>query len=190
MSLAATYKAHPGLRRRGLQGLEANRAGCGWVCKLSKARKGAGVAFIDDYVDHSLDVSAKQTEQMIVDQEIRRLQEMLTQIRAAGEIPRRLSDATPGELARDKRRARRVGHVLEQSLGMWNGKPREPTKEDKRSGAQLSWAKWWGEHDAWLVHRIRYIATWAKRTENEQFGKRAIVRLTQERDWLIYALRD
>jgi hypothetical protein len=148
------------------------------------------VRYLDERFDPSLEVDLELTAAELGAEETLRLQGMLASAIVAAEIPRRLSDATREELALDKRRSRRVAHALRQSVISWGGfLELEPTAEQRSAGAQINWAEWWGQHEAWLIARQRYVATWAKKTNELSAGKTALVKLRNEYDWLKYAMR-
>ena len=122
--------------------------------------------------------------------EIERLQAAVAVLQGCLAVPRRLSDATREELALDKRRTRRALHVVMQSLLVWGGMPRAQTAEEKSAGAQLDWEVWPEEHRTVANRHLTHLATWGKRAGHLRFAKSAVVRITQELDWLEYALRD
>jgi hypothetical protein len=110
-------------------------------------------------------------------------------------MPRRLGgDATSEDLALDKKRVKRVLHVLSQSLKAWDAADRiaqiDLTDELRREGAQLNWAQFAADYRAYLEGRIKYVATWSTQTGHTEWGKKAVVRLNNERSWLEYAMRD
>lgn len=148
------------------------------------------MALLDPYQDPTLEIDLTADEAFIVNAEVVRLQEAVGIIGFALEVPRRLSDATREELALDKKRCRRVLHPLRQCLAIWGGTPREPTSDERSMGAQLDWTFWQETHTLVTTRQTFWIATWAKRTGHLRFGKSAVVRLTQELEWLEYALRD
>ena len=148
------------------------------------------MGLLDTYQDPGLDIDLTLSIEDIVELEVERLQSDVATILVTSEIPRRLPDANREELALDKKRARRVLHVQRQSLAAWGGTEREPEGDERIIGAQLVWQEWAENHGFVVSSRIRYVATWAKKTSNLRFGKTAIVRLTQEVDWMAYALRD
>lgn len=148
------------------------------------------MGLLETYQDPGLDVDSSLSAEQVSAAEQERLACWLATVVACGAVPRRLSDANREELALDKRRARRVAHVLRQSLIAWGGKEREPTPEERSAGAQLDWATWAESCGAATSVRIRMIATWAKKTDNLRFGKSGVVRLVQEVEWMSYALRD
>ena len=148
------------------------------------------MSFLDAYQDPALETDLTIGPDDITASEVARLQRMLATVVVTGSIPRRLSDATREELALDKKRARRVAHVLRQCLVAWGGEERAPDAGERIAGAQLDWQQWSEVQGANVSARIRHVATWAKRTGHLRFGKTAVVRLTQEVDWMSYALRD
>jgi hypothetical protein len=147
--------------------------------------------FLDQYFDPAMDIDTGLLPDTLAEQEVERLQDCLSIALVAGQIPRRLSDASREELALDKKRSRRVAHVLRQSLTSWDGElAREPTTEERQRGAQIDWPGWWADHEPWLVDRRRFYATWAKMTSQLKFGREGVVKLSNELDWLRYAMRD
>lgn len=148
------------------------------------------MGLLDAYQDPGLEIDLKLSQEKIAGIEVARLQAALAVVTITGQIPRRLSEGSREELALDKRRARRVAHVLRQSLLAWGGTERPASDEERIAGAQLDWPAWAEQQGTELSARIRYVATWAKKTSNLRFGKTAIVRLVQEVDWMEYALRD
>lgn len=145
---------------------------------------------LDRHFDPALDVDLALGAEALTATEVTRLQGELAIARVAAAFPRRLSEATREELALDKKRSRRVAHALDQSLRAWGGSEREPTEEEQRAGAQVDWPAWWEEREPLIAARLRYVTTWAKKSGNLRFGKTAVVRLSQEVEWLSYALRD
>lgn len=148
------------------------------------------MAFLDTFYDPALEVDTKMLSDEVVLRAVARLQRWVAIAGVAAEHPRRLSDATREELAIDKKRSRRIKHALAQSLKGWGGEPRNPTDDERVAGAQVDWPRCYEEWETELLGILRYTATWAKKTPNIRFGKTAIVRLAQEREWLRYAMRD
>lgn len=146
--------------------------------------------FLDRYFDPVLDVDVSVSEESIVAEEIERLQRMTAEAMVACQIPRRLSDASREELALDKKRSRRIAHVLRQNLAGWGGALIDPSLEQRQAGAQVHWESWWGDHQPWLEARMRLVASWAKKSGNLSVGKKLLTRLSNELEWLKYALRD
>lgn len=147
------------------------------------------MGLLEGHWDPGLTVDVSESLEDITKQEVERLQTACAMVLVATQQPRR-TDGNREELALDKKRSRRILHPLRQSLVAWGGKERAPTEADKRAGAQVDWPVWLEEQEAWLQARLRYVATWAKASGNLRFGKSAVVRLTQELEWLRYALRD
>jgi hypothetical protein len=148
------------------------------------------MGYLDTYYDPSLVVNPAMTPDDVKTQAIERLERGVAIAACAAEHPRRLSDATREELALDKRRSRRIKHALAQSLRGWGGEQREATQDEKVAGAQVDWPQFVEEWETELLITLRHTATWAKKTTNLAFGKTAIVKLSQEREWLRYAMRD
>jgi hypothetical protein len=152
------------------------------------------VGYLTDWNDPGMEVG-KEAPKELAEQECVRLARQLAIVTAAGEIPRRIgADASAEELALDKRRSKRVAHVLRQNLTAWSGKKTANLPsggEIQREAAILDWEKWAAEHQAWLLNRTRYIVTLCfKNNGDEKFAKGAVVKLTNETNWLKYALRD
>lgn len=147
--------------------------------------------FLDAYFDPAFEVDPEVLPDTLVDEERDRLLDRFLVAQCASQIPRRLSDASREELALDKKRSRRVAHVLRKSLIAWGGElEREPTTEERQRGAQIDWPEWWADHEPWLVDRRKLYAAWAKRSSHLKFGKECIVRISNELEWLRYAMRD
>lgn len=145
---------------------------------------------LDPYQDPALVVDLALPLEEVAAAEVERLQAACAVVYVTSQMPRRLGSVTREDLALDKRRARRVLHAERQALVSWGGKEREPTEAERIAGAQMVWDLWHEEANLVITSRLRYIATWAKATGNLRFGKSAVVRLSQELDWLSYALRD
>jgi hypothetical protein len=149
--------------------------------------------FLARYFDPALEIPAKlDTTGSIEDRQIERLTIALSVVVLAGTIPRRLGgEATDEDLALDKKRSKRVGHALQQSLRSWKKRSvKLPlTDEIRRAAAQIDWTKWGEAHLTSLSSEQKLVSTWAMRNEQEAWGKRAIVRLDNEVNWITYALR-
>lgn len=151
---------------------------------------------LTDLQDPALEIPADTTTESIAKEEVERLARLTAVAATSVSIPRRLgADASPEELAIDKRRGRRVTHALAQCLGAWNGGPfgdLPETEAIRQDAAIMLWDRWWEEHQVWLGNRLCFIATWAKKTENgdERWAKSAVVKLTNEQRWVSYALRE
>lgn len=146
--------------------------------------------YLDSRFDPGLAVDLADTPESLAAQEIDRLQSKCAVVSIAGQIPRRIGKASGEELALDKLRCRRVLHVCRQSLKSWGGEERLPSDEEQIEGAQLLWEQWADAYTSEVEARIRYFATWGKRTGETSVAKSAVVRLDQELRWLRYALRD
>jgi hypothetical protein len=152
------------------------------------------VRYLDRYFDPELQVDTNVRIEAITRLEAERLHGLITMVVYAGSISRRLgADATREELARDKRVARRIEHALRQSLRGWD---REvivnvgpPTAEQRSQAAVMDWKQWVDEHCLWLDNHCAYLATYAKKSSQELWGRAAIARLQRESEWLRYALR-
>jgi hypothetical protein len=153
------------------------------------------MAFLAELHDPELDVPSGITAARITTEEKERLTRMTAVASLAVAIPRRVgSDATPEELAIDKKRARRVKHALEQCLFAW-----EETKDVKlpendvlrQEAATIVWESWWEEHQVYLESRVRLVVTWTYKTgADERWTKSAVVKFQNEIRWLSYAMRE
>ena len=147
---------------------------------------------LNAYYDPDLDVPLEATWEQLILEETSGLIEQATVVYAAGQIPRRVSEATKDELALDKKRCHRVLHVLLKSAAGWGVIAPylivEP--EHRKRGAQLDWVEWLAERNTYLTQRQRFYGTWALKTAHPLQGKQAINRLSNELAWLAHALRD
>lgn len=148
------------------------------------------MGLLEQHYDPALEIDVSVSIEVVTQTELERLCHAWAVVFSAKSVPRRISDATREELALDKKRARRLLHPITQSISAWGGVSREATPEEVSAGAQVHWSLWYEEHTVLVVARRLYLATWAKRTGQLRFGKSAVVRLTQELDWLEYAMRD
>ena len=144
------------------------------------------------YLDPGIVFPDGTTTKSLVEDEIDRITYFLILVVIANEIPRRLGgDASDPELAADKRRCRRVGWALRQSLALW-GVDREPDlscdEEMRKEGIQMIWLDYRIEHSAQVNEARRYLATWAL-DRDPDWGRIAIRNLTKELNWVTYALR-
>jgi len=152
------------------------------------------MTFLHEYVDHGLEVDLTRKPADFDREEIERLQDSAAIIIIALSLPRRLGpDAMNEDLSTDKKRCRRVLHVLKQSLEAWSKDGakvdwRKPTDEDQVRGAALNWAEWYEATKIHLENRRAYIATYGIKT-NSDWAKKAVTRLTNELSWLAYAMR-
>lgn len=150
-------------------------------------------SYLAQWYDPDLSVPEAESVEAITRAEIERLVKLLAITVAVAAIPRRLgADASQQDLALDKRRAKRIGHVAGQLLSAWAGKAKlPPPPEVNREAAIVDWKAWWEEHRTWLLNRQRYIATWCQKYEADaKWCKSALVKLNNELVWLEYALRD
>ena len=145
---------------------------------------------LDTYYDPALETDLELKPKQLAAHEIARLQGELALAIVAANWPRRLADASAFDLSLDKKRSRRIAHGLRQSLLAWGGKERKPSADETRLGGQVDWPLWAEEREARLVARLRYVSTWARATGEVKYGKGAVVRLSQELEWLQYAMRD
>ena len=152
--------------------------------------------FLEEWFEPSLKVDTTLTGESFSQEEIARIQTAACYVMVAIEIPRRLGgDATSDELALDKRRCRRVLHVLRQQLVGWSEKDpdkvkwRPLTDEDKAEGASLIWDKWWEGQQAHLTARRAYIATWGLKKPDTEYAKHAVTRINNELNHMAYAMR-
>jgi len=150
-------------------------------------------SFVGRYFDAGLEIPEAITRDSLISSEIDRITDALTIVYVVGSIPRRLGgDATDEELAVDKKRSKRVGWALTQSLVSWTKKnPRfQVTAEIQRTGAQLEWNLFIPEHMTQIMNELRKVATFAVQNDDERWGRSAIVNLENEMRWLTYAMRD
>lgn len=148
------------------------------------------MGLLDTHYDPALEVDLAASAEAVEQGQVERLEAELASAAYAAAFPRRLSDASREELALDKRRSRRVAHVLRQSLLGWGGKERVADAEEQSAGAQVDWPLWQEEYRSTLLAELRRVSTWAKKTDNLRFGKSAVTRLQQELEWVDYAMRD
>jgi hypothetical protein len=147
-------------------------------------------SYLAAWYNPALDTPDGVTPKELEKEEVERLTMLLSVAQAAGEMKRRIADADDRELAVDKKRCRRIGHVALKSLGSWGCK--KPKVADvAREAAIVDWARWWQDHQLWLDNRRIFIATWAQKyPDHQRWAKSAIVKLTNETTWLQYAMRD
>jgi len=151
------------------------------------------VSYLAQWVDPALEVGEENPNKIMLE-EVERLLKLNAVAAVAGRMPRRLGgDATSEELAMDKKRCRRIAHVALQLASSWSGK--DPSKlkikyDPTQEAAVVNWNLRWEEHKTWLINRQRYIATWATRSGQEKWSKSAMVKLSNETQWIEYALRD
>ena len=150
--------------------------------------------YLGRYFDSGIPLPRYDSREAIEEYETKRIARTLAVVVVAGSIPRRLGrDATDEELARDKQHARRIGHALQQSLRGWTNKPifEVVTLDDKirSEGATVEWDHLVESHMTIVRSRLRVVATWATRKDEQRWGRSAIVRLENELKWTEYALR-
>lgn len=114
-----------------------------------------------------------------------RVSEVRAMALAAERIPRRLGgDATPAELALDKRRARRVAWAMTTAYRAWGGDPGElpaPDPAARSAGATVDWERF-GEEWSRETDRARaVVAVQAVASGVRGEGNRAIHRLGEDR---------
>lgn len=149
-------------------------------------------SYLGQHFDASLDVDGIGSREDLNRRQVERLKRSLAVVLITGSIPRRLGgDAMPEELALDKKRARRVAHALKQALSGWAKRYDLPLDDSiRQEGAQMNWESWQPAFLADLSTQVRCVATWAMKNDEEDWGKSAVVRLENERNWITYALRD
>lgn len=152
--------------------------------------------FLEQFFDPACEVDLTLDSASLARDELARIQTQACRILVAAEIPRRLGgDATSDELALDKKRCKRVLHVLRQQLIAWSEKDankiefRPITEADRVEGASMIWADWWRDQQEYLTTRRLYIATWALKKPDTAFGKKAVTRLSNEISHTGYAMR-
>lgn len=149
--------------------------------------------FLARFYDSELRLPKIESREALESAEVERLARSLAVVLMTGSIPRRLGgDATSEELAIDKKRAKRVGHAINQSLKGWIRKtPVLPLDAKiRQEGAQLDWKIWHEAHVAEVANQLRLISTWAIQNDEERWAKSAVVRLENELNWISYAMRD
>lgn len=151
------------------------------------------MSFLAEYVDPGLKVDLEKKPEEFELDEIRRIQDSAVAIMYALSMPRRLGgDATSEDLANDKKRCKRVLHVLKQSMQSWSSNTtvewRAPVEDDRIRGASLDWNIWYEETRVHLMNLRAYIATYGM-TKNGEWARKAVTRLTNELSWLAYAMR-
>lgn len=150
-------------------------------------------SFLARYFDGSLDVTGVGSREELERRQVERISRALAVTIIAGTIPRRLGgDATDEELARDRKRARRASHALTQAYKGWSRKKVSPEVNDaiRTEGATIVWETWLESHMTALQAELRYLSTWAIKSNEERWGNSAVVRLENEINWVSYALRD
>lgn len=102
-------------------------------------------------------------------------------------MKRRIPDATPEELATDKRRSKVIYHRSVTSLRMWEGEPADVDEKFdenpdvlRQAGAQVIWENWWEHQKQFLRNELQRIATTALRTGQFKAGNRFCNRLLNE----------
>lgn len=155
------------------------------------------MSFLAEWYDPGLETDPNDTVDSITQAEVARLARQASVAGLALGMPRRLGgEATDEELALDKKRSKRVVHVLMQCLGSWkgNGAPEGPLPMDdgvRMDSAQVVWSDWCESQQTWLRNRIRYVVTWGRANGvDERIVKQMVTRLKNELGWLTYALRD
>lgn len=151
----------------------------------------AGKGWVSRWVDPALPVSGLDRDHLEAD-EIERILLRLSVVLFASTIPRRLGgDATSVELAEDKRRCRRVGWALRQSLLQWTKRVELPEASDeiRQAGAQLDWQEFEELHLATLTTATKRAATWAALNGERKWGASIVTRLENERRWVMHSLR-
>jgi hypothetical protein len=120
------------------------------------------------------------------EREVNRIRRALSVSILAGTIPNRST-----EPADDKRKARRVSHALRNSLKGWTKISNQLPLDDsvRREAVSLQWDKWVTRHVTIVESEIVLVATWAIKLNFERWGRSAVVNLTNERQWVTYAVR-
>lgn len=151
--------------------------------------------YLDEFYDEALDTSGA-TKESIQSEEIERLGSFTVLAGLIVRHPKRLGgDATREELAADNKRANRTRHTASQFLWAWLGVGEgytypEADEEMQREAAQLDWQNWYDEYKVHLIGRIRYVATFAKKSGDITWGNKAVLRLQNEMDGMKYSMRD
>jgi hypothetical protein len=152
------------------------------------------IEYLSQYFDPGLTPPEGITRAELENIQVARISQALVIVAYAGSIPRRLGKgANDRELATDKKRARRVAHALEQALDPWcRKKPKLPTDNDdlRIEGAQLIWRNWYEVYMSALDGQAKLLATWAILNQQERWGRSAVVKFNNEKNWVSYAMRD
>lgn len=149
-------------------------------------------AFLTRYFDPGLDIVETSVKEIQAAQ-IERLNRALAVVVYASDIPRRLGkEATDADLALDKKRAKRVAWSLRQSRAGWSRRAMKlPEGEELRiEGAQLVWVDWYGAYMAAFLSAASNAITWSIRKDEQRWGRSAVVKFDNERNWVSYAMRD
>lgn len=149
--------------------------------------------YLARHYDAALDVSGIGSREELERRQVDRIARALSVVLLAGGTPRRLGgDATDAELALDKKRARRTGHVFGQAIKQWTKKKVDLPLDDKvrSEGAQIDWPKWIEAHTAEINQQLRCLVTWALQNDEERWAKSAVVKLENELRWVSYAARE
>jgi hypothetical protein len=149
--------------------------------------------FLERWFDAGISLPDALDRKTLRGDESKRIGYSLVLVTITGSIPRRLGgDATDEDLAIDKKRSRRVAHVLQQSLVTWSPKPPKVLVDEalKREGAQLEWSLFQEDHTIKVEASLRTIATWAIMNDDRLWGRSAVVALENELRWMYYAMRD
>ena len=148
---------------------------------------------IEAYYDDGIFLPDGISRETLESSEGERINRFLAIITVTGSVPRRLGgEATDQELSLDKKRSRRVCHVLRQTLLYWEQESEEiePNEDMRREGIQLEWLSFASDYVLKLDTSRRRIATWAIQNDEEAWGAAAIRRLEAELHWMEHALRD
>ena len=155
------------------------------------------MTFLAEWYDPGLETDPAETVESVTTAEISRLARQASIVSIAMGMPRRLGgDASSEDLSLDKRRAKRISHVLMQCLDAWQGETDKPGPLPLDDGirmeaASIDWSEWCKSQQVWLRNRIRYIVTWGRATGTEErLIKSMVTKLKNELGWLTYALRD
>jgi len=149
------------------------------------------VGYLERYFDESIRLPSVASREELEAREIDRILKDISVILLAGAMPNRVSP-DPEAIQLDRRRARRVGHALSNSLKGWTKRGLTPPVYDelRREAAQLDWEKWLAVHVATVERELALLATWAIRTGERKWGKSAVVKLENEIHWVQNSLRE
>lgn len=149
--------------------------------------------FLERFYDPELKIPRPASREVFEVQQIDRLASATAVVFAAGSLSRRIGgDASSRDLAIDKKRSKRVGHALRQSILAWTNRPPRILVDDETriKGAQLDWQQFYAEHVTQVNSALVLLATWAIRNGEHRWGRSAVVALENELRWVRYALRD
>jgi hypothetical protein len=140
--------------------------------------------FLNQWNDPGFEPSPNWDPTEYAKQQMERLINLHRMAAHAAEIPRRLSDAEPFELAQDKQLSRKIRTRSASLATIWGATiNKEDYKSDEQAhilGAQVIWPDWWSTHKAHMQNELRETATTCIRTGQEKVGNQYCNRLLNE----------